>query len=222
MWVFLCFFCLILKHLEGLSWKKKVWVYSQVIWKLPNNSTKLIQHSGDTYSLRLSRFYNMELSSHLEQRRNVVERQRKQTIRNDWQTGNIKRHLERATKEKQIHILSEQNTKQRIPRNRSDWSMWIMQKYRSATRGASPKSAQHLSPSIHTASLTRGSNDRQFIQHQRMTCPSGHLVLTASQGSSTAPLPARHRWTNNAHAPHSCVRDTYRARNTYRALSWFC
>lgn len=118
--------------------KKIVWVYSQVIWKLPNNSTKLIQHSGDTYSLRLSQFYNMESSSHLEQRRNAVERQRRQTIRNDWQMWNIKRHLERATKEKQIHMLSEQNTKQGIPRNRSDWSMWIMQKYRSATRGAPP------------------------------------------------------------------------------------
>lgn len=63
---------------------------------------------------------------------------------------------------------------------------------------SSSEFAQHLSPSIHTAGLTRGSNDRRFIRHQHMTRPSGHSVLRASQWSSIALLPARHRWGNKA------------------------
>lgn len=71
-----CALCLIVKHLEGFF-------YSQVIWKLLSNSTKLIQCSRDTYSLILSQFYNMELSSHLEQKE-VCGGQTKKANAEEW------------------------------------------------------------------------------------------------------------------------------------------
>lgn len=80
---------------------------------------------------------------------------------------------------------------------------------------SSSEFAQHLSPSIHTVSLTRGSNDRQFIQHQHITCPSGHFVLMASQLSSTA-LPLHGTDGETSHrALNSCVQDTYSKRKDW-------